>query len=254
MAILTLCSASGSPGVTTTAVAMALNWPRPVVLVEADPTGGSAVLTGFLRGTREYETGLVELALSPLNIDDALRDVVRPLAPKVSLIAGVRTQPQSGALRELWPALLKALAELDARDQDVIVDAGRLGLSGSPTPLIEDADLTLLLTRRNLPALAAARPWAEQARDPVLGWRQAALLLIGARQPYRGSEVAKVLGLPIAASLPEDPDAAAVYHRGASLPKRFEEGAFMRSIAAAIQALRQRATRNHIGVEKEAHR
>ena len=37
MAIVCLTSASGSPGVTTTAVGMAFSWPRPVLLVEADP-------------------------------------------------------------------------------------------------------------------------------------------------------------------------------------------------------------------------
>ena len=38
MAIITLCSASGSPGVTTTALGLALSWTRPVILVEADAT------------------------------------------------------------------------------------------------------------------------------------------------------------------------------------------------------------------------
>ena len=41
MAVVALASASGSPGVTTTALGLALLWPRPVLLVEADPTGGS---------------------------------------------------------------------------------------------------------------------------------------------------------------------------------------------------------------------
>ena len=34
MAVICLTSASGSPGVTTTAVGLALCWPRPVLLVE----------------------------------------------------------------------------------------------------------------------------------------------------------------------------------------------------------------------------
>ena len=46
MAVVALTSASGSPGVTTTAVGLALTWPRPVLLIEADPTGGSGVLAG----------------------------------------------------------------------------------------------------------------------------------------------------------------------------------------------------------------
>ena len=40
MAVIVLVSASGSPGVTTAAVGLALSWPRPVLLVEADPTAG----------------------------------------------------------------------------------------------------------------------------------------------------------------------------------------------------------------------
>ena len=75
MAIVCLTSGSGSPGVTTTAVGMAFSWPRPVLLAEADPTGGSGVLAGFLRGTTPYDAGLIELALSPLGTTDALRDV-----------------------------------------------------------------------------------------------------------------------------------------------------------------------------------
>jgi hypothetical protein len=53
MAVIALASASGSPGVTTTALGLALLWPRPVLLIEADPTGGSGLLAGYFRGTRE---------------------------------------------------------------------------------------------------------------------------------------------------------------------------------------------------------
>lgn len=64
MAIITLCSASGSPGVTTTALGLALSWTRPVILVEADPTGGSALLAGYLRGTTTPPDSLIDLALA----------------------------------------------------------------------------------------------------------------------------------------------------------------------------------------------
>lgn len=63
MAIITLTSASGSPGVTTTALGLALVWPRPVVLVEADPTGGSALLAGYWRGQLDH-VGLLDLVLA----------------------------------------------------------------------------------------------------------------------------------------------------------------------------------------------
>ncbi|WP_431472937.1 ParA family protein [Ornithinimicrobium sp. W1665] len=50
MAVITLTSASGSPGVTTTALGWALSRGRPTVLVDADPTGGASMLAGYLRG------------------------------------------------------------------------------------------------------------------------------------------------------------------------------------------------------------
>jgi cellulose biosynthesis protein BcsQ len=75
MSVIALCSASGAPGVTTTAVGLALLWPRPVLLVEADPAGGS-VLAGWFRGQREYTQGLLDLAFTALPVDDALRDEV----------------------------------------------------------------------------------------------------------------------------------------------------------------------------------
>lgn len=248
MAVVALCSASGSPGVTTTAVSMALNWPRPVVLVEADPTGGSGILAGFMRGTVEYDVGLIEVALSPLSVADALRDVMRPIAPEVSFVAGVRAPAQALALRHLWPPLAAALSDLDTSGTDVIIDTGRLGLNGSPLPLIEEADLTLLVTRGHLPALAAARPWAEQARQPAVGWRHAGLLLVGEGQPYRAQEITKVLGLPVVTDLPDDPEAAAVYHRGAALPKRFETGPFLRALQAAIQSIRATTARRRFNL------
>lgn len=254
MAVIALCSASGSPGVTTTAVAMALNWPRPVLLVEADPTGGSGILAGFLRGTTEYDAGLIELALSPLGVAEALRDVVRPLSPSVSFVAGTRTHTQAAALREVWDPLATALADLDASGQDVIIDAGRLGLAGSPKPLLETADLTMLLTRATLPALAAARSWAEAIRNPATGWRHSGILLIGEGQTYRAAEVTNVLGVPVIAELPQDPAAAAVYHRGATPPRRFESGTYARAVAAGVQSAQAQIVRGRFELVEETTR
>jgi hypothetical protein len=245
MAVIALACAAGSPGVTTTAVGLAFSWPRPVLLVEADPTGSSGILAGFFRGTRQYDGGLIELALAPVAVADALPEVTRPIeGSSVSFIAGTRSHVQVAGLRELWAPLSQALADLDSTGQDVIVDAGRLGLAGSPEPLLNAADLALLVTRTSLPALAGARSWAETVRRPDSGWRQAGALLVGEGQPYRAGEVSKVLGLPVVASLPDDPAAAAVYHRGAALPRRFESGAYARGLLAAGESIRACVTRS----------
>src|SRR5215217_7772269 len=38
--LIAIASMKGSPGATSTSLALAAMWPRPVVLVEADPSGG----------------------------------------------------------------------------------------------------------------------------------------------------------------------------------------------------------------------
>jgi hypothetical protein len=252
MAVICLTSASGSPGVTTTAVGLAFCWPRPVLLVEADPTGGSGILAGFLRGTTPYDVGLVEVALSPLGAAEALREVVRPLSPSVSLVAGTRSHAQAAALRDVWDPLAVALGELEANGQDVIVDCGRLGLVGSPQALMDTADVTMLVTRATLPSISAARSWAETVRQPATGWHHPGLLLIGEGQPYRDSEVSKVLGMPVVADLPDDPVAAAVYQRGATPTRHFETGPYVRGLQAAAQSVQAHVARGRFALVDEA--
>lgn len=245
MAVIALTSASGSPGVTTTAVGLAMSWPRPVVLVEADPTGGSGILAGFFRGVRDYEAGLFELALAPVGVADALAEVTQRVEKtQVSFVAGTRSHLQSAGLREMWEPLANALADLELTGQDVIVDAGRLGLAGSPEPLLAVADLTLLVTRTSLPALSAARSWADSLVHGSLSWRLPGLLVIGEGQPYPAKTIAEVLELPVLAKVADDPDGAAVYYQGAEPPRRFETSPFVRSLRAAVESLQATIARS----------
>lgn len=238
MAVIALASASGSPGVTTTALGLALLWPRPVLLVEADPTGGSGLLAGYFRGTREYEAGLIELALTANSIHDGLAEIAQRIeGTTVSFVAGTRSHTQAPALRELWQPLAEDLADLESTGQDVIVDAGRLGLHGSPEPLLTNADLTLLVTRTTLPALSAVRSWADSIQRGTFDWQQAGVAVVGDGQPYKASEVGRVLGLPVVATLPDEPDAAAVFSRGAQPSKRFETGPLVRGLQAGIASI-----------------
>jgi hypothetical protein len=244
MAVIALTSASGSPGVTTAALGMALLWPRPVILVEADPTGGSSLLAGYFRGTREYAGGLIELALTASTIHDGLAEVAQRIdGTDVSFVAGTRSHTQAPALRDLWQPLSEELADLETAGQDAIIDAGRLGLAGSPEPLIANADLTLILTRTSLPALSATRSWADSVRRGALGWNQAGVVVVGQRQPYRSTEVTTVLKLPVVAVLADDPESAAVFSRGATPSSRFDDGPLARTLRAAIASTHAAVTR-----------
>lgn len=62
MTVVLLSSATGAPGVTTSALALALTWPRSVLLVDCDPDPSQAVLAGWLGAAPAASRGLVELA------------------------------------------------------------------------------------------------------------------------------------------------------------------------------------------------
>ena len=255
MAVIALTSASGSPGVSATALGLAMEWPRPALLVEADPTGGSSILAGYLRGHTQPGADLVDLMLSPLGPAAMLPQVAATLpGTTVSYVAGTRTHIQAAGLRDQWARLAEVLADLEANGQDVIVDAGRLGLVGSPEPLLSAADLTLLVVRTDLPALVAARSWAESVSRPGVGWRWPGLLLVGEGMPYTSREVSRLLGLSIVAEIADDPVGAAVFHRGSSRPRHFETQPYARSLRAAAEELQAEVGRSRMAVATEAAR
>lgn len=253
MAIITLTSASGSPGVTTTALGLAMVWPRPVLLVEADPTGGSALLAGYWRGQVDH-VGLLDLVLAERH--GVLADALPRMQFAVegfgaSLLVGTKSHEQAGSLARLWDPLLGVLQNLSG--QDVIVDAGRLGLDGSPRSLLTYSDVTVLLTLSSLRALAAARSWAATLAADVVPGHEVKIVIVGEGRKYRAREVTRTLGLPVAGSIEWDPRRAEVFADGAPYPvprfggeqaanRGFEQSGYvrsLRSLAAALQSTDQ---------------
>ncbi|MBD3781362.1 MAG: hypothetical protein IE926_00180 [Micrococcales bacterium] len=247
MALIALFSASGSPGVTATAVGLALTWPRPVLLVDADPTGGSAIFAGYLRAESAPSSSLVDLALADHHGDltTAIAEATVRMpgsdTATVSLLPGTRSHGQARSLLPLWDTLGTELKALEATGQDVIVDAGRLGLAGGPEPLIYGADVALLVTRSDLVSLAAARSWAETLLtgfEAVGATDSLGMLLVGEGRPYSAREVQKVLRLPVTATLAWDPGTADVFAKGAKAPRKVGSSRLVRSLAAAQTAIR----------------
>ena len=246
MALIVLTSASGSPGVTTTALALALTWRRPALLVEADPTGGSAVLAGYFRGRAAPTDSLIDLAFAHRGgtLVESIPSVTMSIPDSTAtLIPGTRAHGQARSLTALWEPLAEAFTSLDTLGQDVIVDAGRLGLDGSPEPLLYAADLALLVTRTDLVGLAGARSWAETLRG---GFEQQGtptafgLLTVGEGRPYHARELAKVLPVPVLASLAWDEPTAAVFSHGDDAPRKLDRSALLRSLRTAQDAITAR--------------
>jgi hypothetical protein len=252
MALIALASASGSPGVTTAALALALAWPRPTLLVEADPSGGSAILAGWFQGRPPHDQGLVSLAIAHRqgNLAATLPEVTIEIPDSdVHLIAGLRSHRQVPSAVAIWEPLAHALLDLDRTGTDVIVDAGRLGLVGAPLPLLKVADVVLLTSRTTLPAISGARSWAKSLRDDLTATGavdRLGLLLVGEGRTFSAGEVTSVLGLPVIASLAWDPVSAETFHLGRTpRKKRLDSGTLGRSVRAAVSAIHARAHAAH---------
>lgn len=236
MAIITFTSAAGSSGVTTTWVGAALTWPSPVVAVEADPSGGSQALAGFFRGLSR--PGLSELALAHRRgeLADALPSLLFPAADsQASFLPGIRTHRHTTAVAALWTVLLASLRELEAtQGVDVLVDAGRLGLTGSPDALLTESDVTVLVAGSGLTELASARDWLPELAD---GSAVVRLLLVDPGNPYTPAEIERELGVPVIGTLPWAPRPARWWSHGEPCRKH-ERTPLARAVAELGVALR----------------
>jgi len=238
VAAIALCSITGSPGVTTTAVGLALCWSRPTVLLEADPTGSSAILAGYLRGQLVPPDALIELVVahSQGRLRAQISQVILTLPnSQVSLIPGPRSHTQPGALSGLWDPLLAALKDLSSTGQDTIIDLGRLGHEGSATPIVYGADLTLVVTGSDLVSLSGARSRVSALRDQFgeLGSSQTlGLVVVGPGRPYSAKEIGDVLQLPVVATVPHEPKTAGAFSRGEQV-RKLSNTALVRSLRVA---------------------
>ena len=195
--LLALVSAKGSPGVTTTALALSAVAGDHGLLVELDPSGGSIECWTGATG----EPGLIRVA-------NGLRRSIDPnalLAHAVPSPSGVRSvlAPTAGALAEATIAmtgdrLVSALAELDAM---VVVDGGRWSRSQSTARRVVGCDVIGVVCAPTVEGVEAARwlidPLRSTAAAPLV------LVLVGDR-PYSPPEVAAVVGVPVLGVLPWD--------------------------------------------------
>jgi hypothetical protein len=220
MAVIVLFSAGGSPGVTTTAVGLSLAWPRPVLLIEADPTGSSGILPGYLRGQQAPSRTVIDLALALQqgHLSLTLWELGLPLTADrsdVRLIASVKTHRQAAAMLGAWEALADEFRQLGRAGIDVLIDAGRFGLEYFPTSLVSSAACSLLVTRCTLSAIGTARGAAQYlVRVSEQDTSTTGLLLIGGGHSYSARDIARYLALPVRADLPLDARAASVYSEG----------------------------------------
>ena len=242
MAVTVLLSPGGSPGVTTTALALAITWPRPVVLAECDPAGGS-VLPGLWHAHATVgSAGLLRHALAaqhdPRAAAAAILDGALPLdqaGPPSRFVLAAAPDPLAGRqIAATWPTLAASLA---TAAPDVIADAGRWDGDRAIAPLLAAAATVLMVLRPTIRASAAARPrlaaLAQQLRpaDGVI------VVGAGAYGAEAGHAVSTALGVPVTCVLPDDPAAAAVLSDGNPPARGFGRSRLMRAAAALAGTL-----------------
>lgn len=245
MSILVLASANGAPGVTTTALGLALAWPRDCVLVDADRSAAHTVLAGYLSGQTAADGGLPVLFQAHrerLPLGPALRGAARPLPPtapaevevrRPTFVSGFTHLGSIDLFESVWPVLLESVR---GEPFDLIVDAGRAGHHGLPAGLVAGADAVALVCRASLASLVGLRPHLPPLVEAGAPGRTG-LVLVGPGRPYGAAEVAEQFGVPVLASLAWDPASAAALAEPAPLEKRWPRSPLGRSLAQASEAL-----------------
>lgn len=243
MAVLVFGSAKGSPGVTTTVLALAAIWPqdREPFVFEGDPSGGDIVarlasLEGDSGGLRDAPSTVQLAAASRRGLNAiALMEHAQRL-PGIGEVRALVSSPSafasSTALAELVNAdITRHLAEMTTHD--VLLDIGSVQ-SGSPA-------LALLRAARWLHVVA--RPTLESilhTRELVvavggMGVR-CGVVVVGDR-PYSPLDVAQASGAPLIGSLPFDPVGAAALAGEARNPKILGRSRLIRSAAVLAHLL-----------------
>ena len=151
MALIVIAADKGAPGVTTTALALAAVWPRPVLLAECDPSGGDLVyrFPAAHGSSLDPRRGLLTLAVAARRglRHGQLWEHTQKIAGGLDVLTGVINAEQGAGLATLWGPLGGLFAAMSGGD--VIADCGRLGAGGPQYDLVAQAAVVLLVTRPN---------------------------------------------------------------------------------------------------------
>lgn len=231
MSMVTLVSAHGSPGVTTTALVLAATWPDPrrCLLVEADSFGG-VVAARFGLGDTPGLSTLAAQTRGGFN-DAAVKAHIQRLPGGLGVLVGPASPEEAQAV---WRDAAGPLAEWAATGSvDVVVDRGRLPPGVPPGGTPSGRSLVLVVTR---PTVDQLRPASiRQAALAAAGF-DASLLLVGDR-PYGSDEVAATMRVPVAGVVAWDPSTAAALAGMAGAVRDLRRSLLVRSAATLVERL-----------------
>jgi Flp pilus assembly CpaE family ATPase len=200
---LALCSAKGSPGVTTLTCALGAVWPfeRRVVVIEADPSGGD-LAARFGLSVKRGMTSLVlalrqldhrqpeeEFDQHTLRLPGGLEVVVGPVGAE----AAAALDHQLGLLRQslLPPGV------------DALVDCGRFSSNGSgQRRMLKEADAIFVLSAADAASLAHLRSLLDRLKG--LDTPAPVSLLLAGSGEVPAHEVSALFGIGDVERVPRD--------------------------------------------------
>jgi hypothetical protein len=213
MALIALAADKGSPGVTTSAVALAAVWPRRAFYAECDAHGGDLVyrMPAEHGGPLDPNRGLVSLAVEARRGFDAavLPRHTQRLNGGLEVMLGLGNADQAHGMAGLWTPLGRAFdryADLPY-GADVIADCGRIGPDSPTIELLAQSALVLLIARTEAESIAhvrdranslSARLHATQGTSVSIARPPIGIVLIAA--PGTARQVAKQVGDLLAAT------------------------------------------------------
>lgn len=167
MTVIALASPKGSPGVTTTALALATAWPEGAVVADLDPVGGDVLWRSRRRdgAPLDPDRGLLSLgaALRRGAEGTHLVDHLQETATG-DVLVGVRAPEQIAGLGGAWGQLPGVLRK---HPQDVMADCGRLMPSSPAMPVLQQADVVCFVVRPDLEGTAHLRERLTALRDTL---------------------------------------------------------------------------------------
>jgi cellulose biosynthesis protein BcsQ len=242
MALIAIAADKGSPGVTTTALALAAAWPRPVLLAECDPAGGDLVYRFPAPDGEGLDPrrGLLSLAVAARRglQSHQVWEHAQKLNGGLDVLTGVTNAEQGAGLNPLWGQVGRVLA--DVPQADVIADCGRIGADGPPYDLLAEASVLLLLTKPEMGEVIRLRDrvnalTAALDRRGRRGLPTAVAVIADQRHSRRAlGEVGHVVaqagsGAQLIGAIADDPGTAAQLGAGSGTASRLAKSPLMRT-------------------------
>ena len=155
--LIALCSDKGSPGTTTTALALASAWSAPAAVVEADPYGGDLPLRVRTQGREvlpETPTGLTLAAAARSTTGtELLERFTHRINDQLAVVPAPLMAEQTAGVAD-WESLATRLTDADT---PLFVDVGRLHASSPVLALAAAADVVLPVARAETESMIRLR-------------------------------------------------------------------------------------------------